>query len=349
MARVLPQDPAALEALRATAAGLPSAQPTQAGPAHRTRETDSERTLRRALAATANGVTISDVTRPDQPLIYVNTAFERLSGLRAEDVIGRNCRFLQGEGTDRDAVKRLREAIADGREIRETMLNYRGPERTPWWNEIYLAPVFDDTGRVVQYIGVQNDVTARVEAEARLTRERERAEAYAAEIEQLAWRDPLTGVLNRRRVQEALEGTILHSQMSDTGAALLYLDLDGFKGVNDDFGHAAGDELLRVTAERLRARLRRGDLIARLGGDEFLVILPGLDQASAGVEGRRVADELAAILSEPVRTGRGLARVRASIGVSSFPQDGSGFDELLHAADTRMYAIKNANRSSGLH
>ncbi|NHC15170.1 diguanylate cyclase [Motilibacter deserti] len=345
MARVLPQDPAAVEALRAsTALAGHAGDPAHARASQSARRTDSERTLRRALAATANGVTISDVTRPDQPLIYVNTAFEKLSGLRAEDVIGLNCRFLQGPDTDAAAVARLRAAIAEGREVRETMLNYRGPERTPWWNEIYLAPVFDESGRVVQYIGVQNDVTARVEAESRLQRERERAEAYAAEIEQLAWRDPLTGVLNRRRVQEALEGTVLHAQMSETGAALLYLDLDGFKPVNDRFGHAAGDELLRVTAERLKARLRRGDLVARLGGDEFLVILPGLDQASAGEEGRRVAAELSRLLSEPVSTPRGEVRVTASIGVSSFPADGAEFDQLLHAADSRMYEVKSAHK-----
>ncbi|GIG28397.1 EAL domain-containing protein [Cellulomonas marina] len=306
--------------------------------------TEAERTLRRALAATANGVSICDMTRPDQPLVYVNTAFERLSGLRAEDVLGRNCRFLQGEGTDPAAVTRLREAVAEGREARETLLNHRGPQRTPWWNEVYLAPVFDDEGRVVQYIGVQNDVTGRVEAEARLQAERERAQALLVEAERLAGRDPLTDLLHRHRLEERLEAVLLEASVTGTGTAVLHLDLDGFRAVNDDLGHAAGDELLRAVADRLRTRLRRGDLVARLGGDEFLVVLPALGRGTAGDEGRRVADELALLLSTPVTTSRGVVAVGVSVGVSTSPEDGDGFDALLQAADVRMHADRAARR-----
>ncbi len=225
--------------------------------------------LRRALAATTNGVTIADVTRPDHPLVYVNTAFERLSGFRAEEVLGRNCRFLQDETTDPAVVARIRDAIAEGRECRETLLNLRGPDRTPWWNEIYLAPVFDDTGRVLQYIGVQHDVTARVAAEEALVQARDTAERYAQRIEQLAFTDSLTGLGNRRSVTADLRRRLSHR---DVGA-LIYLDLDGFKGVNDTSGHAGGDAVLVAVAERLRAVVGDRDTVARLGGDEFLVVL----------------------------------------------------------------------------
>ncbi|WP_129339292.1 diguanylate cyclase domain-containing protein [Cellulomonas endophytica] len=341
MSRVLPQDAVRLvaPALPAAAdAGRPAAAPRA------DRASDPEPTLRRALSATGNGVTISDVTRPDQPLVYVNTAFERLAGLRAEEALGRNCRFLQGPDTDPEAIARLRAAIVEGREARETLLNHRGPERTPWWNEVYVAPVFDESGRLVQYIGVQNDVTDRVHAEQRLREERERARAYLGEVERLAFHDPLTGLLNRRRLAEALEAAVLQAQVTGTGAAVLYLDLDGFKAVNDAHGHAVGDELLQTLAARLQGRLRRGDLVARLGGDEFLVVLPALDREGAREEGERVARELADLLSEPVVTSRGPVRVRCSIGVAACPEDGTGFDELLHAADERMYATKGAAR-----
>ncbi|GAA2724911.1 diguanylate cyclase domain-containing protein [Cellulomonas aerilata] len=340
MSRVLPRDALRLvapDAADADAGGgvVPgrhdAPQPAAGG---------TERTLRRALAATGNGVTISDVTRPDQPLVYVNTAFERLAGLRAEEALGRNCRFLQGPDTDAAAVERLRSAIAEGREARETVLNYRGPERTPWWNEVYVAPVFDDDGRLVQYIGVQNDVTVRVDAAERLRVEHERSQSYLREVERLAYRDPLTGLLNRRRLTESLEATLLQAQVAETGVALLYVDLDGFKQVNDLHGHAVGDELLQAAADRLRTRLRRGDLIARLGGDEFLVILPAVDQEEARAEGERVAGQLADALCQPLTTTRGTVSVRASIGVSAYPQDGSDFDGLVHAADRRMYRAK---------
>ncbi|RKS75460.1 PAS domain S-box-containing protein/diguanylate cyclase (GGDEF)-like protein [Motilibacter peucedani] len=346
MSRVLPADAvAAVVGAAARQAPAAAAAPRSLAAAPAT-GTEAERTLRRALAATVNGVTIADVTRPDQPLVYVNTAFERLAGVRAEQVLGLNCRFLQGEDTDPAVVDRLRTAIREGREVRETLLNYRGTERQLWWNEIYLAPVFDDEGRLVQYIGVQNDVTARVEAEAQLRRERERAEAYASEIEHLAFRDPLTGALNRRRLPEVLEATLLQAQMSETGVALLYLDLDEFKGVNDSHGHAVGDALLTGVVSRLQQRLRRGDLVARLGGDEFLLILPGLAQESAAAEGRAVAAELEQLLARPVETPRGLLETAVSIGVAAFPEDGGDFDALLHAADTRMYADKQRRRSS---
>lgn len=302
----------------------------------------AEATLRRALAATTNGVTIADVTRPDHPLIYVNTAFEKLSGLRAEDVLGVNCRFLQGEDTDPAAIRRIREAIADGREARETILNHRGPNREPWWNEIFLAPVFDDNARLVQYIGVQNDVTAKVEADRQLLRERQRSAHYLSEVEALAFHDPLTGLLNRRRLQDLLESAVLHAQVNGTGLALLYLDVDHFKSVNDHHGHAAGDAVLTATASRLKARLRRGDLIARLGGDEFLVILPGLDAARAADEAERIAGDCLLTLAKPIELPQGTVSVTVSIGASSYPFDGNTFDALVHAADQRMYAAKPA-------
>jgi len=237
-------------------------------------------------------------------------------------------------------VKRIGEALAAGREHRETLLNHRGAHRRPWWNEIYLAPVFDDAGRLVQYIGVQNDVTDRVLAERALLDERERVTDYLQQIEHLAYSDALTGLLNRRRLQELLETTLWEAAANGTGTGLLYLDLDGFKAVNDSLGHAAGDELLREVSARLRRRLRPGDLVARLGGDEFLVLLPGLDPADARAAAQRVADELTRLLAEPVLTTRGPVVVGASIGVSAFPVDGDGFDQLVHAADGRMYAVK---------
>lgn len=293
----------------------------------------AEATLRRALAATTNGVTIADVTRPDHPLIYVNTAFEKLSGLRAEDVLGINCRFLQSEDTDPAAIRRIREAIADGRECRETILNHRGPNREPWWNEIFLAPVFDDAARLVQYIGVQNDVTAKVEADRQLLQERQRSARYLAEVEALAFRDPLTGLLNRRRLQDHLESAVLHAQVNGTGLALLYLDVDHFKSINDRHGHAAGDAVLSAVASRLQTRLRRGDLIARLGGDEFLVILPGLDAVRAADEAERIAGECLVALAEPIELPHGSVSATVSIGASSYP-----VDALVHArrpADVR--------------
>ncbi|MDQ1660549.1 MAG: hypothetical protein QOJ68_529 [Blastococcus sp.] len=296
--------------------------------------------LQRALAATTGGVTITDMRLPDQPLIFVNEAFERLSGLARTEVLGRNCRFLQGSDTDAAAIARIRAALDAGEECRETVLNFRGAERTPWWNEIHLAPVRNAAGTVVQYIGVQHDVTARVEAERALLQERDRSRAYLARIEELAYTDPLTGLPNRRRLEEQVETAIWNARAGGDAVALLFLDLDGFKDVNDRLGHAAGDELLQNVAERLRARLRRHDLLARLGGDEFLVAVAGLDPATATQEAARVAGDLADAVAAPVLVRDELVSIGASVGISVYPNDGEEFAALLHEADLKMYALK---------
>jgi diguanylate cyclase (GGDEF)-like protein/PAS domain S-box-containing protein len=303
--------------------------------------TPDEVLLHRALAATTSGVAIADMTAPDQPLVYVNSAFEQLAGLTAGEALGRNCRFLQGPDTDPGTIDRMRLAIRDGVEFRATLLNHRGPDRQPWWNEIHLAPVLDAAGAVVQFIGVQTDVTARVTAERELLQERDRTRRHLAQIEELAYTDPLTGLPNRRRFEERMEAALWQARLDGATVALLFLDLDGFKAVNDSHGHAAGDELLQVVANRLRGRLRRGDLLGRLGGDEFLIGLPGLDAAAAQQEAGRVADQLREALAEPVLLGTTTVQVRASIGLSVHPDDGTEFGALLHRADARMYAGKH--------
>ncbi len=296
--------------------------------------------LERALAATTSGVTVADMTRPDQPLVYANSAFESLSGLPNEQVLGRNCRFLQGPGTHPAASGRIRAAIEAGLECRETLLNYRGTEREPWWNEVYLAPVLDDDGAVVQYIGLQNDITTRVHAELALQQERERADSYLTRIEQLAYTDALTGLPNRRRVQERVEAALWEVRAGGGALALLYLDLDGFKAVNELHGHAAGDELLVVTAQRMQACLRRSDLLSRLGGDEFLVVLLGLEPGTARAEAQQVGDKLAAAVAAPLTLAGQPAVVGASMGISVYPGDAEDFGPLLHLADMRMYSSK---------
>jgi diguanylate cyclase (GGDEF)-like protein/PAS domain S-box-containing protein len=332
--------------VRGTAAGdRPAPRPAVALPALAAAATGAgEALLSRALAATSSGVTIADMTRPDQPLVFVNAAFEQLSGYSSAELLGRNCRFLQGSDTDPGAVARLRAAIAEGRECRETLLNLRGTDGSPWWNEVFLAPVHDERGRLVQYIGVQHDVTARIEAERALLRERDRAQGYLARIEQLAFADPLTGLANRRRLEERVEAALLDAQLADGALALVFLDLDGFKAINDRHGHAAGDQVLVRTAQRLTTRLRRSDVLARLGGDEFLIALPGLDPATAARDATALATSLAAVVAQPLTVAGHDLQVRASLGTSHYPADGASFGALLHVADQRMYATKHADR-----
>jgi diguanylate cyclase (GGDEF)-like protein/PAS domain S-box-containing protein len=300
----------------------------------------------RALTATTSGICIADMTRPDQPLVFVNPAFEALAGFPAAELLGRNCRLLQGPDTDRRAVSRIRAGLRAGTEVRELLLNVRGADREPWWNEVHLSPVHDEDGRVVQYVGVQNDVTARVEAERALRRASDQERSYLARIEELAYTDSLTGLMNRRRFDELLEVALWEARAGGTGVAVLFLDLDGFKAVNDVGGHGDGDDLLQTVARRLRGRVRRSDLLARLGGDEFLVALRGLPLEELEQEARRVADDLTACVREPVVLGGRRVSVGVSVGISTFPGDAAERGGLVHAADLRMYEVKDAARTA---
>jgi len=219
--------------------------------------------LQRAMAAASNGIVIADATREDCPIIYINAGFERLSGYCYEDIMGRNCRFLQGPDTDPASVRKLGEAVRDGTERRVTLLNYR-KDGAPFWNELFLAPVHDADGRLVQYVGVQNDVT-----------ERRRAEEQVAHM---AYHDALTGLANRAKLEAGLQRALRDANQRKLSLALLYLDLDDFKSVNDGLGPGAGDDLLREAARRLRAVCRPSDLLARQGGDEFLILLDALEE-----------------------------------------------------------------------
>ena len=239
--RLVGADPFAGPAAPRVAAAVLPARPRVAA-------TTGDAVLERALGATNSGVTIADMTRPDAPLVFVNAAFEGLAGFRVDDLLGRNCRFLQGPDTDRAAVARIRTAVRGGRGVPRAATQLPRP-RPPAVveNEVHLSPVTDADGRVVQYIGVQNDVTDRVEAERALRQETDRAQAYLSRIEQLAYTDPVTGLMNRRRIEERVETELWEAQASDSALALLFLDLDGFKAVNDGDGLELLNFLRRVT------------------------------------------------------------------------------------------------------
>jgi diguanylate cyclase (GGDEF)-like protein/PAS domain S-box-containing protein len=279
---------------------------------------------RRVVDAAVTGVVIVDMTAPNRPMTYVNAAFERITGYAADEVLGRNCRLLQGPETDPHAVAQIGQALATGQECRLTLRNYRA-DGTPFWNELWLTPVCDDDGRMVEYIGTQHDVTERYEAEAR--------------VQYLAFHDALTDLANRHAVQVALDAATARAGATGGALALLYVDLDGFKRINDSLGHAAGDALLRQVADRLRGLVRPGDVLARQGGDEFLIVLDDLgrdaESVAAGVS-RRVVEAL----RKPFALRGAQVQVGVSVGASLYPRDAQDAATLLRHADAAMYRAK---------
>ena len=193
----------------------------------------------------------------------------------------------------------------------------------------YAAPLFDETGRPRGAIGATLDIT-----------ERKRAEE---QIKSLAYHDSLTGLPNRRLFQDRLSMAVAQAHRNSQHLAVLFLDLDRFKSVNDSLGHAAGDRLIQHVAERLRTCLREGDTVARLGGDEFTLLLPGVAQV---VDAARVAEKVLDALRAPFLIEDRELLATASIGISLYPEDGRDADTLVKNADAGMYRAKQQGRDN---
>jgi diguanylate cyclase (GGDEF)-like protein len=199
------------------------------------------------------------------------------------------------------------------------------------------------TGAVPLRSVVRNPGTAHQELEAlrstnaRLLRELAVLQQREAQVQRLADRDGLTGLYNRRRMLELLDSAITEATQLWQCVGLLFIDLNGFKGVNDEYGHAAGDKILIATAMRIAARVRTGDFVCRYGGDEFVVILPSVPDAGAVT---RVADTIRERVALPYWIEGHEQHLTAAIGESMYPHDGSSAEELLHHADQAMYRLK---------
>ena len=282
----------------------------------------------RALEASANAIVITDQQQPDQPIIYVNPAFERITGYRADEAIGRNCRFLQGSDRNQADLEKLRALISDGEEGRVVLRNYH-KSGDLFWNELYVAPVRDDQGRITHYVGVQNDITE--------------SKKYLLELERRATHDLLTGLANRSLLMDRIQLAAMQARRRSTKVAVLFIDLDGFKMINDGFGHGTGDQVLKLTGNRLAANIRQGDTAARLGGDEFVVVLNDqerIEDISDAVQ--RIID---AVL-RPIPIQRQEITLTCSIGISVCPDDGDDPDELLKFADVAMYKAKEEGKNT---
>lgn len=276
--------------------------------------------------STQEGVAITD---SGGHVLAVNPAFERITEYTEDEVRGQNLRLLASGRHERSYFHTMwRDLLSRGHWQAEIWNRRKGGEVYPGW--LTVSAVRNDAGETTSYVGVFTDITRIQHAE--------------TQLEHLAHHDALTDLPNRLLLHSRLEHTLERAHRGQTTCAVLFLDLDRFKAVNDQLGHQAGDELLKAASRRLRLHLRENDTVARLGGDEFVIVLEDLASSEgAAVVARAIIERMQQTFHLP---GGHEAHVGCSVGISLFPDDGHDADTLIQHADIALYKAKEAGRGT---
>ncbi|MDH5181866.1 MAG: EAL domain-containing protein [Gammaproteobacteria bacterium] len=285
-------------------------------------ESDSKtRKLSRAVEQTDDAVVI---TNPEGYIEYVNPAFERMTGYSKKEAIGEKMSILRSGQHDHIFYKTLWTTILSGYPFSEVFIN-RKKTGELYYEEKTITPLKSDFGDIINFVSTGKDISDRM-----LVQEK---------LRYMATHDFLTGLLNRVTLKERLSYAIHRAARSEKKVAVMLLDLDKFKIVNDTLGHTIGDELIISVAERLSASLRQEDIIARLGGDEFTVIMEGFGRIE---DVNDTANKILSAVSKPFTVDGNEIFIAASIGMSIYPDDDIDADILLKNADIAMYRAKSA-------
>lgn len=273
----------------------------------------------RVIAAASEGVFVTDSHRV---ILQVNPAFSRITGYESHEAVGQTPSLLASGRHSREFFDRIEAALASVGAWQGEIWNRRkSGEVFPCWLDISV--VRNEQDAIVNYVAVFHDITARKQNEERLTF--------------MANHDPLTGLANRILYEERIERALSRARRAGLKVALLFLDLDGFKHVNERYGHPVGDVLLQRLAERLTLCVRQGDTVARISGDEFLLIVEDIDDFRiAATVARKALDTL----KEPFQVEEHAIKLDGSIGIALYPEDGLEAAQLYKAADSAMYKAK---------
>lgn len=280
---------------------------------------------RAAVENTANSILITD----DQGYIeWVNNAFTKITKFHFEDVVGQNTRVLKSDKNKPLFAKDIWDTIQSGDVWAGEIINQckNGDLITVYQT---ITPITDNLGNITHYVAVSEDITER--------------KADQERIAFMATHDELTNLPNRNLLHDRLEQAIAHAKRYNSKMAVLFLDIDHFKFINDSLGHQIGDDLLKVLAQRLKTVLRNEDTVARFGGDEFVVILP---EISTLADIKNVANNLLHQIKKTYHIGEHELVVTGSIGISIYPSDATDADDLIQHADSAMYLAKENGRSN---
>lgn len=282
----------------------------------------------RLLSSIAEHATdIIFVTNDRGVIEYVNPGFESATGYTSKEVLGQTAQLLKSGKHSDDFYRGLWSRIQSGKEFRELFINRR-KDGTLFYEEKTITPVLDASKKVTHYISTGKDVSERV-----LGQEK---------INYLAHFDTLTDLPNRAQFRQHLVEALARTRRSEKLLALLFLDLDNFKRINDSLGHDIGDALLKKVAERLRSNIRETDSVSRLGGDEFTVIMENINHVNNVIA---IAQKLVHAIAQPFQIGPHTLHVSISIGITLYPLDDAEADLLIKNADMAMYHAKDLGRN----
>lgn len=267
------------------------------------------------------------ITDANKRTVSLNSAFEKIYGFTLEELQGETLSKIRSGKQDAHFYKQMwnsieSEGVWQGKLLNRTKSN----QIVPVWSTI--KAVKDKDGKLINYIAVQTDLRE--------------LEGIQDEINYLAYHDQLTGLYNRVHFEEYLQHVIALSKRKEESAALLFIDLDRFKIINDTLGHDIGDEVLVEVAKRLKNTLRESDFIARWGGDEFVVILENINQSA---DSAKTASHLINILKDPIEIGAHSLTTTASIGIALYPENGEDINTLIKHADSAMYLAKETGKN----
>jgi diguanylate cyclase (GGDEF)-like protein/PAS domain S-box-containing protein len=267
------------------------------------------------------------ITNPEGKIEYVNPKYEQITGYASNEAIGRDLGFTLLNQTSADAMAAMRHSISNAQEWRGEFCSIRRDGQV-FWEFVSLSPLRNDTGDLTHFVIIKEDITVRRSYEERLLRQ--------------AHYDDLTGLANRVLMLEHLNVALESSARNHRQTAMMCIDLDRFKNVNDSLGHSCGDDVLKESAGRLSGCIRNGDILARMGGDEFIIILPDI---STPKEAEKVAEKIIAAFAQPFFIGGKEYFVTASIGIALSPKDGRSANLIQRNADLAMYKAKELGRN----
>jgi diguanylate cyclase (GGDEF)-like protein/PAS domain S-box-containing protein len=270
------------------------------------------------------GIMITDATAT---ITEVNNTFTQMTGYTSEEVLGENPRILQsGRHSSEFYVEMWAALLTQDHWSGEIWNRRKNGEVYP--EMLTISAVKNAAGFVQHYVSLCTDITTM--------------KVYQGQLEHVAHYDVLTDLPNRVLLADRLSHAMALSQRRGQSLGVAFMDLDGFKEVNDNYGHNVGDELLITVSQRMKAALREGDTLARIGGDEFIAVMVDLDNIE---ESSPILERLLQAASDPVTIGNDVMQVSASIGVTLYPQDGSDADQLMRHADQAMYGAKQAGKN----